>query len=110
MSIERLKKDEFRVIRVKEKAIRELIYETIIEKSKDLFKLPDINDVVFDFKLDLMNGDLICVAHKESDSQNNAFDFEPIEQEVEETTESLFGIDNYIVLKKCGENYYKLSL
>ena len=78
MKVKRLNDNECRVIRIKEDAIRELIYETIIEKGKDFFDLLDITRVSFEICFDMDARDLICVVHNRTYPLNKEVDFDQI--------------------------------
>ena len=90
-----LKENEVRVIKVGEAAIRELIYETIIENGPRYFDLPNNDNVCYEIQLDLQEGNMICIAH-EVDIPQEEINVKKICDETEVTTQSFFASHRYI--------------
>ena len=90
-----LKENEIRVIKVNEAAVRELIYETIIENSQLYFDLSDTEDICYEFQIDMQTGNLICIAH-DADIPREKIDVDKIDKETEITAPSFFVSDRYI--------------
>lgn len=100
MKVKRLKDNEYRVIRIKEAAIREFLYETIMEKGGDFFDLLDVTKVSFEISFDMDKKDLICVVHNRTYPMNEIMDFRPIASIVDRTTETMFAPGRYVILIK----------
>lgn len=90
-----LKENEIRVIKVSESAIRELIYETIIENGPRYFDLSKNDNVCYEIQLDLQRGNMICIAH-EMDIPVEEINIEKIDNETGVTTQSFFVSNRYI--------------
>ena len=90
-----LKEKEVRVIKVGEAAIRELIYETIIENGPRYFDLSNNDNVCYEIQLDLQRGNMICIAH-EMDIPQGEINVEKIDDETGVTTQSFFDSNRYI--------------
>ena len=105
MKIKRLKPNIVRVMRIREDAIRELVYETIIDKGEFIFDLLDSTKVVFDISFDMDNKDLICVVHDENSfKEYGSVDFSKISSVVDETATSVYSRKRYIDLELNGED------
>ena len=103
----RFKKNEIRVIKVEEQAIRELIYETILEKGHLYFDFPEKEHVCYDVMLDLQHGKMICVAHVE-EIPFDSIDYVSLDEKIEVTTDSFFLKNCYVsknvsLIKDCME-------
>ena len=95
-----------RVMRIREDAIRELVYETIIDKGEFIFDLLDSTKVVFDISFDMDNKDLICVVHDENSfKEYGSVDFSKISSVVDETATSVYSRKRYIDLELNGEDF-----
>lgn len=90
-----LKENEVRIIKVGEAAIRELIYETIIENGPRYFDLPNNDNVCYEIQLDLQRGNMICIAH-EMDIPQEEINVEKIDDKTGVTTQSFFASNRYI--------------
>ena len=81
-----------KVISVKSDAVRELLFETLIEKRSMFFQLGSKNstqeDVMLEMKLDEESGDLICEAFNFCDHQKVNLD--TIKKNIGYTTDTLF--------------------
>ena len=93
----KLKNNEIRIIKVEEKAIRELIYETIMEKGNSYFNLPKNGNPVYHIYLDLKNGKMICMTEM-MEIPFNSVNYESIDNMIDVTTDSFF-VDNCYVSK-----------
>ena len=58
MKVKRLKDGEIRVIRVKEEAIREFLFEVLIEELEAYFDLLDGTTVFYEFGMDFDTRDM----------------------------------------------------
>ncbi len=90
-----LKENEIRVIKVNEAAVRELIFETIIENAQEYFNLSNTEDICYTIQMDIQTGNMICIAH-EADIPEEKIDVDKIDKETEITTPSFFVSDRYI--------------
>ena len=81
-----MKEKEIRVIRISKEAVKELLFESLMEKGAELFGLSKNHDAWFGMSWDEETGDLIYTANKEGES----VDFDYILENVPITTESLF--------------------
>lgn len=102
MKVKRLKDGEIRVIRVKEEAIREFLFEMLIEKLEAYFDLLDGTTVFYEFGMDFDTRDMtFAVRDKKFLRPESDFtEFEEIKDFVGETTKTLFAPNRYIRLKK----------
>ena len=101
INMKKLKDNEIRVIKVGEEAIRELIYETIMEKGISYFNLPKKSHPKYHIHLDLNNCQMICVA----ETMNIPFEsvnYDTIDEKIDITTDSFF-TDNRYVSKYVAE-------
>lgn len=101
MKIKRLKPNVLRVMRIKEDAIRELVYETIMEKGEFIFDLLDSTTVIFEISFDMDAKDLICAIHNEKSCWNQcgSVDFDKISSLIEETATSIYSPKPYVDLE-----------
>lgn len=106
MRVKRLKDGEIRVLRVKEKAIEEFLWEMLIEKAKDYFDLLDMKTVCYEFNLDFDKRDLVFVVRDKNDFCPDKSDFSEIADLVDETTKTLFASNRYIRLKKDEDGFH----
>lgn len=103
----KIKPNVLRVIRIKEDAIRELVYETFMEKGRSMFDMFDDSKIVFDISFDMDAKDLICAIHDENSFREyGSVDFEKISSVVEETTTSVYSSKPYIDLE-VNDGVYK---
>lgn len=107
MKTKKLKPNVLRVMRIKEDAIRELVYETFMEKGRTMFDMFDNSKVVFDISFDMDAKDLICAIHDENNFREyGSVDFEKISSVVEETATSVYSSKPYIDLE-VNDGVYK---
>ena len=106
----RMKNNELRVMRIKEAAIREFVYEMLTEHGENIFNIPDITKVSIQTYFDMQERDLICVVHNRKSFPMNEFvDFDAISDLVGETTCTVFTSKPYVELdiediKKHAQN------
>ena len=102
MKVKRLKDGEIRVIRVKEEAVREFLFEMLIEELEAYFDLLDGTTVFYKFGVDFDTRDMtFAVRDKKFLRPKSDFTkFEEIKDFVGETTKTLFAPNRYIRLKK----------
>lgn len=107
MKTKRIKPNVLRVMRIKEDAIRELVYETFMEKGRSMFDMFDNSKIVFDISFDMDAKDLICAIHDENSFREyGSVDFEKISSVVEETATSVYSSKPYIDLE-VNDGVYK---
>lgn len=97
--------NKYRIIKIGANALREFIYENIIEKQCDYFDV-DPTEVRNDFIVDLENGQLIfCVSCNEDEAGNivkfpKDIDLEKLMLKIPDTTKTMFQSDRYIEFSK----------
>lgn len=108
MRVKRLKKGEARVIRIGEEAIRELVYETITEKSSEYFNVIDSTFHRIEISFDMEAGDLICVFRRDSldEKPRIAADFEKLSEKIGETTCSMFSRGEKFIQIKVDDEFF----
>lgn len=95
MEMKRMQENEIRIIKVTENAIRELLYETIIENGRRYFDLPNDDEICYEIQLDLEKGEMLCAAFS---TKLSHFELDRIEglSSITETTSSFFSPKRHI--------------
>ena len=93
-----MRSGECRVISVNREAVREWLFETVLEKKEMLFALErrkeEQTDLLLSMKWDDVTGDLICVISRFDDHQR--IDLDRIKCDVRYTTETLFKQNRHV--------------
>ena len=93
-----MRSGECRVISVNREAVREWLFETVLEKKEMLFELEcckeEQTDLLLSVKWDDVTGDLICVMSLFDDHQR--IDLDRIKCDVRYTTETLFKQNRHV--------------
>ena len=93
-------KNKVRLIKISEKALKELIYETFVEKQADFLDV-DATEVSDYFEFDLENGEFIFCAIKSENEEGNflslpqEIDLKNIMKNIPDTTDSVFSANRY---------------
>ena len=93
-------KNKVRLIKISEKALKELIYETFVEKQADFLDV-EATEVSDYFEFDLENGEFIFCAIKSEDEEGNflslpqEIDLKKVMKNIPDTTDSVFSSNRY---------------
>ena len=93
-------KNKVRVIKISEKALKELIYETFVEKQHDFLDV-EAAEVSDYFEFDLENGRFIFCAVRSEDENGNflslprEIDLKKVMNNIPDTTDSMFSPKRY---------------
>ena len=93
-------KNKVRLIKISEKALKELICETFVEKQDNWLDV-DRTEVSDHFEFDLENGEFIFCAIKSEDEEGNflslprEIDLKKVMKGIPDTTESVFSANRY---------------
>ena len=77
----------FRVIRLSQDAVREFVYESILDKGEEFFDLLSTVNMPFEMEWDESTGDFIIAIHDGRD--DITIDMEKAKKEIDYTTDSL---------------------
>ena len=93
-------KNKVRLIKISEKALKELIYEAFVEKQS-VFLDVEATEVSDYFEFDLENGEFIFCAIKSEDEEGNflslpqEIDLKKVMKNIPDTTDSVFSSNRY---------------
>ena len=93
-------KNKVRLIKISEKALKELIYETFVEKQSELLDV-EPTEVSDYFEFDIENGEFIFCAIKSEDEEGNflslprEIDLKKVMNNIPDTTDSVFSANRY---------------
>ena len=93
-------KNKVRLIKISEKALKELIYETFVEKQSELLDV-EPTEVSDYFEFDIENGEFIFCAIKSEDEEGNflslprEIDLKKVMKNITDTTDSVFSANRY---------------
>ena len=93
-------KNKVRLIKISEKALKELIYETFVEKQADFLDV-EPTEVSDYFEFDIENGEFIFCEIKSEDEEGNflslprEIDLKKVMKNIPDTTDSVFSANRY---------------
>ena len=90
MKTKHIPKNELRVIKIGREAIRELVYETIIEHAGDYFDLLSAVDKPCVWRWDEESGDLLFAISEKDPVEIYHLDFDKLNELLPYTTDSMF--------------------
>ena len=103
-----LSQDVVRVIKIGKQALFELIYETLIERQEEDFKVSSL-EVINTFEMDWERGEFIFCVHKAEDENENIIPF-PKEIDLKELIKHLPNTTHSMYASKCYCEYKKEEL
>ena len=111
--VKHLKDGEYRVIRISEEAVRELAYETIIDRFESYFDVLDVSKFVYSWKWDEETGDLTFLIQDDGGDDLEAIrsmpDLDKIAQCVGYTTESMYRDKRYKTVCQQEDGSYTVT-
>lgn len=111
--VKHLKDGEYRVIRISEEAVRELAYETIIDRLETYFDVLDMTKFVYSWQWDEDTGDLTFLIEDDRGNELKAIqsmpDLDEIAQCVGYTTESMYRNKRYKTVRRQEDGSYVVT-
>jgi len=111
-----LEKNKYRIIKISKNALREFIYESVIDRQSEFFDISDVTSITSHHDIDFESGDYICLVKsivgdtdKYIQRLSDKIDLQMLLHNMEDTTPSLYQGNRYkeVTLKEIENMQFR---